>query len=293
MTAIKQKAVTSTSHAANVAKYLDDERALNRSSQHIANEGSWQTEMAKTREAYGHNKPSREGAANTVMYHQVLAFNPDECSCNGGKLTPEACMEYAREYVAGRYPCQEAVWVLHREHCAADGTDRFAVHIAINRTNLGTGRRLNEGRSRNAKIERANAVRDMDRKWGLQQMREGERNSRIHARQPTRQEKAMAARGARSDKQYIKEAITASMVEARASSQANKVRALADALNAKGVETHVAKGGKSFELCRRSTGLRVRSYKLGRGFSVAGIARGLGIKGAVLMAQAVENDMSN
>lgn len=293
MTAIKQKAVTSTSHAANVAKYLDDERALNRSSQHIANEGSWQTEMAKTRKAYGHNKPSREGATNTVMYHQVLAFNPDECSCNGGKLTPEACMEYAREYVAGRYPCQEAVWVLHREHCATDGTDRFAVHIAINRTNLGTGRRLNEGRSRNAKIERANAVRDMDRKWGLQQMREGERNSRVHARQPTRQEKAMAARGARSDKQYIKEAITASMVEARASSQANKVRALADALNAKGVEMHVAKGGKSFELCRRSTGLRVRSYKLGRGFSVAGIARGLGIKGAVLMAQAVENDMSN
>lgn len=293
MTAIKQKAVTSAAHASNVAKYLDDGRALVRSSQNIANEDSWQREMAKTREAYGHDRPSRAGAANTVMYHQVLAFNPDECSCNGGKMTPETCMDYAREYIASRYPNQEAVWVLHREHCAADGTDRFAVHIAINRTDLETGRRLNEGRSRNAKIERANAVRDMDRKWGLEQMREGERNSRVHARQPTRQEKAMAARGIRSDKQYIREAVTASVAEVRANPQENKVRALASALDKKGVDMHVAKGGKSFELCRRSTGLKVRSYKLGRGYSAAGIAAGLGIQGARLLMQAAENEMDN
>lgn len=82
------------------------------------------------------------------MCHQVIAFNPDECDINGGKMTPARCMEFAREWVEGRYPDQEAVWVLHRERCAADGTRRYAVHVGINRTNLETGRRLNEGRSK-------------------------------------------------------------------------------------------------------------------------------------------------
>ena len=209
MTAIKQKAVCSPGHWKNVAKYLDDERALARASQNLADESRWAAEMDATREAYGHNAPGKKGAKCTYAYHQVLAFNPDECSCNGGRMTPEACMEYARQYVEGRYGAYEAAWVLHLEHCAADGTDRYAVHMVVNRTNLETGRRLNEGRSKNAKIERANAVRDMDAKWGLAQMREGERNCRIHAQHPTKRELAIAARGARSDKQYIRDAVAA------------------------------------------------------------------------------------
>lgn len=291
MTAIKQKAICTPQHMKNVAAYLDDERALARASQNLANEKDWAKEMDATREAYGHNAPGKQGAKCTYAFHQVLAFNPDECSCNGGKMTPEACMEYARQYVAGRYGAHEAVWVLHREHCAFDGTDRFAVHIAINRTNLETGKRLNEGRSRNAKIERANTVRDMDAKWRLAQMREGERNCRVHAQQPTKRELAIAERGARSDKQYIREAIAASVPEARACGEANKVRALAKSLDVKGVEMHVGRDGKGLVFERRSTHRKVRGYKLGRGYSMAGIAKGLGIQAAMLTVRSMEEGM--
>ena len=57
MTAIKQVAVTSTAHAGNLGCYLNDERALARDSQHLVNEGNWEAEMAKTREAYGDVPP--------------------------------------------------------------------------------------------------------------------------------------------------------------------------------------------------------------------------------------------
>lgn len=84
------------------------------------------------------------------MQHQVIGFNPDECSCNGGPMTPSRCMEYARDYIAKRYPNQEIVIVLHEERCRSDGSARFAAHLAINRTDLETGRRLNDGPARAA-----------------------------------------------------------------------------------------------------------------------------------------------
>lgn len=293
MTAIKQVAVTSTAHAGNLGRYLNDERALARDSQHLVDEGNWEAEMAKTREAYGHDKPSRAGSKNTVMYHQVLAFNPDECSMNGGKVTPEFAMKYAQDYVSTRYPSHEAVWVLHEERCKADATLRYAVHIGINRTNLETGRRLTEGRGDSAKVARANAVRVMDAKHGLRQLVEGQRNSRVHARQPTRQERAMAARGVRSDKQYLREAIKASVKEVGGGGEGNKMRALAASLDRKGVSMTMSPSGKNLEFERRSTGLKVRDYKLGRGFSAEGIAKGLGIEGAKLMARSMDEGMES
>ena len=184
MTVVKQVAVTSAAHVKNLGRYLDDERAIAREGQNLVREGNWQKEMDATREAYGHNSPARAGCANTYMYHQVLGFNPDECAMNGGKMTPQACMDYAREYVQERYPNQEAVWVLHEERCQADGTSRHAVHVGINRTDLETGRRLAEGRSKQAKISRANSVRDLDRKWGLREVRANQPRARppTHAR---------------------------------------------------------------------------------------------------------------
>ena len=59
MTAIKQVAVTSTAHMTNLARYLDDGRAIARGSQNLADERAWSREMDATREAYGHNEPSR------------------------------------------------------------------------------------------------------------------------------------------------------------------------------------------------------------------------------------------
>lgn len=109
MTTIKQVAVTSAGHVKNLGKYLNDERALARESQHIIDESRWDKEMDATREAYGHNTPSRIGAKNTFMFHQVIAWNPDEIDINGGKMTKDDCMAFARQWVTERYPNQEAV----------------------------------------------------------------------------------------------------------------------------------------------------------------------------------------
>lgn len=88
------------------------------------------------------------------VQHQVLAFNPDECSCNGGPMTPGRCMDYARDYVALRYPDQEVVSVLHLEECRGDGSRRFACHLGVNRSDLATGLRLDEGPVRRAAVAR-------------------------------------------------------------------------------------------------------------------------------------------
>lgn len=93
------------------------------------------------------------------VQHQVLAFNPDECSCNGGPMTPGRCMDYARGYVALRYPDQEVVSVLHLEECRGDGSRRFACHLGVNRSDLATGLRLDEGPARRAAAARAATVR--------------------------------------------------------------------------------------------------------------------------------------
>lgn len=290
MTVIKQVAITSPAHLSNLGKYLNDERALAKDSQHLINEDGWEREMNATREAYGHNTPARTGAANTYMYHQIIGFNPDECSCNGGKMTPKACMAFAKEWVESRYPSQEALWVLHKERCRADGTERYAVHIGINRTNLDTGKRLDEGRSKYAKIERANAVRDMDKRWGLAQVRSNERNSRIHARQPTRAEREMSKRGITSEKEHIRQSVRARIQEIQQEKpRGNRMRKLAHKLEKDGI--HMTMNTSKKQIQFRSGNYRINGNKLGRGFSIVGISKGLGMKTAREMDKAIEQDM--
>lgn len=92
MTVIKQKAVSSSRHAKNVRKYINGKDALARGGWNLPYNKYWYAKMARTRKSFGHDKPARAGAKNTIMYHQVLAFLPEECSCNGGKMTPDACI---------------------------------------------------------------------------------------------------------------------------------------------------------------------------------------------------------
>ena len=94
-------------------------------------------------------------AKNTILYHQVLAFLPDECDVNGGKLKPEDCMRFAKEYASRYYPNQQIVFALHKEHCKEDHTYRYAIHMVINRSNIVTGKRLAEGTGAQAKRNRA------------------------------------------------------------------------------------------------------------------------------------------
>ena len=116
MTAIKQTSVCSERHLSRLRDYLswDREKALAHGTQNIIDEDRWFQEMADTRAAMGHDRPGKAGARCTYMQHQILGFLPDECDLNGGKMTPEMCMRYAREYAAERYPNQEVVMVLFR-----------------------------------------------------------------------------------------------------------------------------------------------------------------------------------
>lgn len=168
MTAIKQTSVCSEKHLSRLKDYLswDRDKALAHDTQNIISEERWFQEMADTRKAMGHDKPGKAGAKCTYMQHQILGFLPDECDLNGGKMTPEMCMRYARDYVAERYPNQEVVIVLHRERCRSDDTDRYAVHLGINRSDLETGREERDmarkgqaERSENARVRVAVARR--------------------------------------------------------------------------------------------------------------------------------------
>ena len=119
MTAVKQVSVCSERHLRNIRSYLDwnREKVLAHDTQNIIDEGRWFEEMRATREQFHHNEPGKVGARCTYMQHVTLNFNPDECSCNGGKMTPERCMDYARDYIQMRYGTHECLVVLHREHC--------------------------------------------------------------------------------------------------------------------------------------------------------------------------------
>lgn len=232
MTMIKTKAVSSARHAANVAAYLDDPRAVMRDAVNIAHPERWAAEMEATRRAYGHDEPSRAGAKNTVMYHQVIAWNPDECDMHGGVMTAERCMQWAREWCAREYPDQEVAIALHRERAVNDGTERWAAHLAVNRTDLATGLRYDPGLGHVAAAHRAKAARQLDAEWGLAPTHRG-RTSRVHERQAPQPVREMRARGARPWRDDL------ATIVRQAASQAVSVDDLASRLAAQGVTLRV------------------------------------------------------
>lgn len=207
MTAIKQKGVSHIRHGKNLKRYIDNDKALLRDTQNLINPMRWYEEMEMTREDFGHNK-ARASAKGTIIYHQMLNFLPDECDMNGGVMTPDLCMKYAKEYTATYYPDYQIVFALHKEHCKADDTYRYSVHMAINRSNLKTGNRLDERRGDIAKRKRATQVRALDEKWELSQLKKGVRNSMIHDKQPSRLEREIEAKGVFSYKANLRELMT-------------------------------------------------------------------------------------
>ena len=97
------------------------------------------------------------------------------------------------------------MFAVHNEYCKADRTHRYAVHMVINRSDLETGKRLDEGRGQTAKVKRASRIRKMDAEWGLKQVERDEANSAIHKRQPSKVEREIAARGGKSYKTNLRE----------------------------------------------------------------------------------------
>lgn len=269
MTAIKQTSVCSERHLARLRDYLswDRDKALAHGTQNIIDDDRWFQEMADTRAAMGHDRPGKAGAKCTYMQHQILGFLPDECDLNGGKMTPELCMRYAREYVAERYPNQEVVMVLHRERCRADATDRYAVHLGINRSDLETGRRLDEGPARKAAASRVKTVRTLDERYGLRQLERGKANSRVHARQPGTEERDMARKGQaeRSENARIRVAVARRIEEVgRMRDCPDRMGELERRLRRDGIELARSKGGaSSTDSSRRPSGLCGRSTAAG------------------------------
>ena len=202
MTVIKQKGVSSERHGENVRRYLNGKDAVLRGGWNIEYSDRWYAQMSLTREGYGHNAPARANAKNTIMYHQILAFLPEECSCNGGKMTPELCMKYAMEYVAKHYTNQQVVFALHEE--SDEQGKRYAVHMAINRTDLSTGNRLHEGTGKQGRRKRVEAVRGMDAEWGLKELEENVQNSKMRKRQPRAEEKLISESGRYSYKHVLR-----------------------------------------------------------------------------------------
>ncbi len=233
MTAIKQVTIKGAKHMQSLGRYFsfDREKALGHGSMNISDEDVWAAEMAATRAAYGHDRASR-GAEPVLGYHQILGFLPDECDINGGKLTPERCLAYAREYLERRYPAHEAVYVLHKEGCRRDGTERYAVHMFVNVTDLRTGRRFDEGNWHQSRDARVAAVRELDREHGLRQLEHG-RNSRMHARQPSRAE---GRYGNQSDLEHLRRRIAKRAHEVSCMPGSfNRMRRLAELLEKDGI----------------------------------------------------------
>lgn len=212
MTVIKQKRVSSERYAKNVRKYINGKDAIVRGGWNIEWSDHWFSKMDRTRKVFHHDKPSRAGVKNVIMLHQILAFLPEECSCNGGKMTPDACLAYAEQWLAKHYPHQQVILALHEESDKAG--KRYAVHMAINRTDLLTGKRCETG-GRRGKIERASWVREMDKDWNLTQLEKGKRNSKIRDRQPRDIEKEIVDRGEYSYKNNLRELIHIAIDEGR------------------------------------------------------------------------------
>ena len=155
-------------------------------------------------------------------------------------------MEYTREYVRTRYEDYESVLVLHLEHCASDNTDRYCCHIAINRSNILSGLRLDEGPARQAARARVATIRTLDEKYGLKQLERGKANSRVHGRQPGAAERDMARKGRaeRSENERVRRTVAKRIEEVgRMPDCPDRMAELSRRLARDGIKLKRSKGG--------------------------------------------------
>ena len=200
MSIIKQRSVVSPKHAKSLRKYINKKDALLQETQNIKLGDDWYKAMQMTRDIQaGMSRKQKEGTKSAKIYHQIIAFLPDEIDLYGGKMTPELCMKYARQYAERHYKNHEIVFVLHKEYCKADDTYRYAIHMSINRIDLETMKKLTVPSIFKAKKQRVEWIREMDEEWNLAQVKEGQPNSKIHALQPFKSEKNITSRGQSQD----------------------------------------------------------------------------------------------
>ena len=118
--------------------------------------------------------------------------------------------------MAERYPNQEVVMVLHRERCRADATDRYAVHLGINRSD----RKPAEGSTRAPPERRRHhawkTVRTLDERYGLrQQARQGQLARPREAAGRAERDMARKGQAERSENARVRVAVARRIEEVR------------------------------------------------------------------------------
>lgn len=73
----------------------------------------------------------------------------------------------------------------------------------------------------------------------------------------------------------------------------NRMRELACRLKTDGIEMSVSKGGKQVSFQREGSGFKVGGSRLGRGFSMQGIAKGLGMEAGMQLVRAASQEMDH
>ena len=93
MSIIKQRSVISDKHARSLKNYINRKDALFRDTQNIKLGEDWYETMSATRTIQKSlSRKAKKGAKSAMMYHQIIAFKPDEIDLYSGKMTPELCM---------------------------------------------------------------------------------------------------------------------------------------------------------------------------------------------------------
>lgn len=160
MTTVSCTPIKSMEHAVACREYLDNEKTVQTAGWNV-DPDRWFDEMRRTQVAYHHDVSGRVGVEPTLAYHEQLAFLPDECCMNGGRVDEFAAMSYAWKYFTNVYANQEVYMCLHNEG------DRFCVHAYVGRTDLASGRRHDRGAPEALQLRRL--VKDaLDREYGLQ-----------------------------------------------------------------------------------------------------------------------------
>ena len=77
----------------------------------------------------------------------------------------------------------------------------------------------------------------------------------------------------------------------REAPEGNRMRELSKRLGQDGIKMTVSKSVKQVQFQRAGSSYKVNGSRLGRGFSMSGIAKGLGIRAGLWMANAVSEDM--
>ena len=100
----------------------------------------YHVQFMQTAKIYG----KYEGKDERKYYNIKMSFDPKNNIANGGKMTPNAALDIARDFAVKSFPGHEVVLSIHNDK------PHLHAHILLNAINLETGKslHLNDGQVR-------------------------------------------------------------------------------------------------------------------------------------------------